>query len=84
MNNTISLDDSIAIIFPIAFPAIVNEEIKAVNSADIIAKFVKLRLVANRYIIPLPIAPEIIPHISPITSLQKLDTFSAFLQRNTA
>ena len=66
-----------------ALPPIVRADTVAVASSDIIRKFIfntLLRLLdmATQH------APDMTPHISPITSLQKLDTLSVFFLNVTA
>ena len=66
-----------------ALPPIVRADTIAVDSSDIIKKFIfntllKLVDMATQQ------APDITPHISPMTSLQKLDTLSVFFLNVTA
>ena len=68
----------IAIPLPIALPPIVNAAINAVIiSIGIILSVFSFN--TNIADIVAPQEPDIIPHISPITSLQKLETLSLFL-----
>ena len=73
----------IAILLPTALPPIVIDATNAVIINDTI-KRLKLNLFDIIIAIDTAVDPEIIPQISPITSLQKLDTFSAFLINFTA
>lgn len=66
-----------------ALPPIVRADTIDVAKRDIIRKFIfsvllKLLAIATQQ------APDITPHISPITSLQKLDTLSVFFLNVTA
>ena len=66
-----------------ALPPIVRADTIAVASSDIIRKFIfntLLRLLD----MDTQHAPDMTPHISPITSLQKLDTLSVFFLNVTA
>ena len=66
-----------------ALPPIVRADTVAVASSDIIRKFIfntLLRLLE----IATQQAPDMTPHISPMTSLQKLDTLSVFFLNVTA
>ena len=67
----------IAVVFPIDFPPIV---IAAINDVviNVVINELVLSFCANVVDIITPADPEIIPHISPITSLQKDDTFAWF------
>ena len=67
----------IAILFPIALPPIVIDATKAVMIKETNNKLIS-NLLDNTMAIDAEVEPLMIPHISPITSLQKLDTFSAF------
>ena len=67
----------IAVAFPIALPPIVRAAIVAVINKLTINKF-KFKLAASILDKATPADPLIIPQISPITSLQKLDAFSLF------
>ena len=64
-----------AVVFPNDFPPIVND---AIN--DVVTRFVINRFILNALDIPediiTPAEPDIIPQISPITSLQNDDTFA--------
>ena len=73
----------IAIFLPIAFPPIVRDEIIEVNNKDRIKKFI-FSAVLNLVDMAIQQAPDITPQISPITSLQKLDTLSVFCLNFTA
>ena len=73
----------IAIFLPIAFLPIVRDEIIEVNNKDRIKKFI-FSAVLNLVDMAIQHAPDITPHISPITSLQKLDTLSVFCLNFTA
>ena len=73
----------IAKLFPIAFPPIVIEAIIAATTNPTISIF-KLNVLDNIAVIVVPAAPEIIPHISPITSQQKLETLSELFLNFTA
>lgn len=66
-----------AMLFPQALPPIVNEAIKLVRTR-VIQKMSTSSLLANNMAIVEAAAPDNIPQMSPITSLQKLDTFEAF------
>ena len=70
-------------LFPIALPPIVSAAIVAVviNPTGSIGIFVILLINA---VIVTPAEPETTPHISPITSQQKEDTFSSFFLNLTA
>ena len=81
--NTIFSLFLIAILFPIALLPIVSEAIKAVTIRDTI-KELNLKLSIIFLAIITPALPDNIPHISPTTSLQKLETLSAFLISLTA
>jgi len=67
-----------AMFLPVAFPPIVREEINpviAALSSTLSRSGLMIRILKTRVA---PIAPLKIPQISPITSLQKLPTLSAF------
>lgn len=70
-------------LFEIAFPPIVSEAIVAVT-INPTNKMSKLYDSDIALVIVTPAEPDMIPHISPITSLQKDDTLSAFFLNNTA
>ena len=72
-----------AAVFPKAFPPMVNAAIIAVISKLVINRF-RWKEFAKMVDKATPAEPLIIPHISPITSLQKLDAFSLFLISFTA
>lgn len=67
----------------IAFPPIVNAAIMAVIISPIqnISRLYVFDMVA---VIVTPAEPDMIPHMSPITSLQNDDTLSAFFLNDTA
>ena len=67
-----------------ALPPTVTEEMKPAITA-LRSAFSKPGLaISILKTIAAPMAPLIIPQMSPITSLQKLDTLSAFFKRSTA
>ena len=73
----------IAKLFPIAFPPIVIAAIIAATVIDV-NNVLNLNWVTNIAAIVVPAAPDMIPHTSPITSQQKLETLSAFFLNLTA
>ena len=72
-----------AIPFPSAFPPIVIAEIIPVTTR-IVIKELRWKVRAREDAIILPAVPEIIPQISPTTSLQNEDTLSEFFLNFTA
>ena len=81
--NKISFDLLIARSFPIALPPIVNEAIKLVKTRFTINTFIPYDSeIDSAMVIPAP--PESIPHMSPMTSLQKLETLELFLIKKSA
>lgn len=72
-----------AMFLKMAFPPIVNEAIVAViiNPTQ---KTFKSKFLEIDAAIVTPAEPDIIPHISPITSLQNDDTLAAFFLNDTA
>ena len=59
----------IAVLFPIAFPPIVKDAIRAVTIKTVNDEFI-LNLTANLLATSIPAPPLTTPHTSPITSLQ--------------
>ena len=72
-----------AIALPKALPPIVNEAITAVV-IKVTMKISTFKCLLKLAAMITPADPDIIPHISPITSLQKVETFSAFFLNKTA
>ena len=72
-----------AILFDTAFPPIVSEAIIAVIISPT-QKMSKLYVFDIVAVIVTPADPDMIPHMSPITSLQNDDTLSAFFLNDTA
>ena len=73
----------IAKLFPIAFPPIVKDATIAAT-VKLTNNKLKLKVLEIPTAIVVAAAPETIPQISPITSLQKLATLSAFFLNITA
>lgn len=68
----------IAMLFPHAFPPIVKAAIKLVT-INVTNTGLSEYIVESEVAIVTPAPPDSMPHISPITSLQKLDTFEFIL-----
>ena len=81
--NNMSLLLDMATPLPAAFPPIVNDAIKAVIH-KVTGRTGILKVLAIESATVTPAEPEIIPQISPITSLQKDETLLAFFLNNTA
>ena len=72
-----------AIFLPMALPPMVNDDTMAVINIDNNIKFV-FNILLKLLAIVMEQAPDTTPHISPITSLQKLDNLSVFCLNLTA
>ena len=72
-----------AILLKNAFPPIVNDAVIAVIINPMYSGLI-FNLFDREEVIVTPAEPDIIPQISPITSLQKDDTLSAFFLNDTA
>lgn len=66
-----------------AFPPMISDETSEVIIKDTIKKFI-FRIILVALAIETQQAPDITPHISPITSLKKLATLSVFFLNVTA